>query len=102
MTVTSVATYHIGDLRRLTAAFSVGGVATDPTTLSFTMRAPDGTVTTYVYASDAELVRDSAGAFHVDWPVAQAGRHSYRFAGTGAAQEAGEGEFFALRKETGA
>lgn len=97
----TTAAYHIDDLRRLTAAFTVASVATDPSTLMFIMREPDGTETPYVYGTDAELVKDSTGNFHVDWPITQAGRHLYRWVGTGAAAEAGQAEFYALRKTAG-
>ena len=91
--------YDLGDTRRLSAAFTVAGnspPATDPTTLTFKMREPDGTVTTYVYVTDAEVVRDSLGNFHVDWLLAQVGRHTYRWVDTGTAAEADTGEFECL------
>ena len=95
----TVPAYDLGDTRRLSAAFTIAGnspAATDPTTLTFKMREPDGTVTTYVEGTDVELVKDSTGNFHVDWLLAQAGKHYYRWIGTGAAAEADTGEFEAL------
>ena len=92
--------HDVGDTRVLSAAFTVAGTPTDPTALSFVMRAPDGAETTYLWGTDDELVNDSTGNFHVDWPVAQAGRHHYRWIGTGAAAEADSGEFYALAKGT--
>jgi len=91
--------YDLGDTRRLSAAFTVAAnspTATDPTTLTFKMREPDGTITSYVKDTDSELVADSTGNFHVDWPIAQVGKHYYRWVGTGAAAEADTGEFEAL------
>ena len=91
--------YDLGDTRRLSAVFTVAAnspPATDPTTLTFKMREPDGTVTSYVEGTDAELVKDSTGNFHVDWLTAKAGRHVYRWIGTGAAAEADTGEFEVL------
>ena len=91
--------YDLGDTRRLSAAFNISAnspTATDPTTLTFSMREADGTVTSYVEGTDAELVRDSLGNFHVDWLLAQVGRHRYRWIGTGTAAEADTGEFESL------
>lgn len=93
--------YHIGDLRVLSAQFRVGTTLTDPSALTFEMLEPDGVKTTYTQGVDAELVKDGTGQFHVDWTIAKAGRHFIRWAGTGAAQEANEGEFYALPKGTG-
>ena len=60
------------------------------------MREPDGTVTSYLEGTDAELVKDGAGLFHVDWLLAQVGKHYFRWIGTGAAAEADGGEFESL------
>lgn len=91
----------IGSLKRLSATFKVNGMATDPAAVTFKLRDPAGTLTTYVYGTDAQLVRDSAGAFHVDWPVAAAGRHFVKWDGDGAADVAAQTEFWALRTNTG-
>ena len=92
--------YDLGDTRRLSAVYTVAAnspTATDPTTLTFSMREPDGTVTTYVYGgSPDQIVKNSTGNFHVDWLLAKVGRHSYRWIGTGAAAETDRGEFEAL------
>jgi len=91
--------YDIGDLRRLTAAFTVNAAPTDPTVTTFAMLEPDGVKTTYVHGQNAQLVRDSAGNFHVDWTLAKPGRHLYHWSGAGTATEAEAGEFWARRKE---
>lgn len=91
-----VAAYDLGDTRRLSANFKVATVDTDPTMLTFKMREPDGTVTTYVEGTNSELVKVSTGNFRVDWPIAKVGKHYYRWIGTGAAAEADTGEFEAL------
>lgn len=86
-------TYQVGSLVTLSAAFDVAGVATNPTATTFRIREPSGTVTTYLYGSDNELVRDSAGRFHVDWSATEAGEHRVHWQGTGAAQGAAFGAF---------
>src|SRR6266540_5929205 len=75
----------IGDRKPLTATFTnAAGTATDPTTTTFKIQKPDGTVTIYVYGVDTQLVRDSVGNFHVDYTFDTAGLWHYRFEGTGA------------------
>ena len=91
-------TYDIGDTRRLQATFKdINQELTDPTTVTFTMTEPDGIVTTYVKGTDAELVRNSLGVFHVDWPIAKQGRHAWSLAGTGTVAQKEEDEFYVKR-----
>lgn len=93
--------HDLGDLRRLSATFKdTAGAVTDPGTTTFVMREPDGVATTYVFPTNAELVKDSTGKFHVDWTIAKAGRHAWRFTGTvsGVVQSEGD-EFYARRQE---
>ena len=91
-------TYDIGDTRRLQATFKdINQALTDPTTVTFKMVEPDGAVTTYVFGTDSELVKDSTGVFHVDWPITKQGRHSWSMAGTGTVAQKEEGEFYVKR-----
>ena len=86
--------YQVGDKIRLSAAFTdIDSAAQDPGGVQFKIRAPDGTITTYIYSTDAELVKDSTGNYHVDYLIATAGRYRYRFAGVTTGQAADEGEF---------
>lgn len=82
--------YVIGALVRLTATFAVAGVNTDPTVVTFKIRVPSGTVTTYVYGVDAQLVKSATGVYYVDYTTTAAGDHAWRMAGTGAAIGAAE------------
>lgn len=93
--------YDSGDRIRLktSTAFNVDGVATDPTTITVQIKKPDGTVLTYVYGVDAEVVRDGVGLYHVDINLDQVGTWYYRFAGTGACVAAAETEFYVLESE---
>lgn len=86
-------TYEIGDGVHLTAAFDVGGQPTDPTVLTFLMHEPDGTITVYTLGTNVQLVRDTAGRFHVDWVCRMRGQHHYRYVGTGAAPAMKQGWF---------
>lgn len=80
-----VNTYEQGNLIRLTGSFidvSTGN-AIDPSIVKFRVKAPDGAMTEYRYGTNAELVKDSTGNYHVDLPADQAGRYTYRFFSTG-------------------
>ena len=95
--------YDIGDVRRLAVTFTnLSGANADPTGVSFSIRKPDGTVTAYVYGTDAELVKSATGIYYVDFAVTLSGRHVYRFVGTGAVSTAENGEFYARRNEAAA
>lgn len=86
--------FDTGDKVRLSAAFTdISGAAQDPGGVTFKIRAPDGTTTSYVYLTDAALVKDSTGNYHVDWVIATAGRYRYRFAGVTSGQAAAENVF---------
>lgn len=86
--------YQIGDLVRLTGNLATAaGVATDPTALTVTVQAPNGTQTQYVYGDDAFPVRAEAGEFYVDITPTAAGKWAYQFRSTGTGQAMDEGEF---------
>lgn len=53
---------------------------TDPDTLTFVIKSPvTATETEYVFGTDAQLVQDLEGQFHVDFDVAEAGTWFYRY-----------------------
>jgi len=84
--------YNIGDLVRISGAFATAaGVAIDPTTATLRVKDPAGNVT--VYTGD-QLTHDGVGAFHLDFSPTVAGKHAYRWEGTGAAQAVTETYFF--------
>ena len=72
---------------------TAAGVLTDPTTVTVKIRAPSGTVTTYVYGSDAEVVKDSVGVYHVEYTVTAAAIWHVRWNGTGACVASSEVSF---------
>jgi hypothetical protein len=92
--------YARGTVVNLEALFEVDGTPTDPDTLTVTVQDPDGVSTDYVYLTDAEVVRDSAGAFHMDLATldGELGRWTWRFQGTGSAEGVFEGEFYLVSK----
>lgn len=88
-----------GDLQRVSAVFkNAAGTATDPTAVNFKYTKPAGTTVTLVYLTDAALVKDSTGNYHVDLDVTDAGWWHYRFIGTGAVQAVDDGEFMVAPK----
>lgn len=92
--MTVIKTYDVGDLARLQAQFAdENNAATDPTTVTLKVRAPGGTVTTYVYETDEEVVKVSTGRFRAEIPVTAEGTWHYRWEGTGDVTAAGEKQF---------
>ena len=85
--------YDIGDLVRCTGTFASSGTNVNPDAIMFKVKTPAGVVTTLTYGTDAALVRDSTGVYHVDVSVAEAGEYVYRFWSTGTGQAASEGQF---------
>lgn len=89
-------TYDQNDLVRLPVTFkNAADVETDPTTVTFYFKAPSGTETTYIYGTDVEVVRDSAGVFHVDVLPDESGVWVWKWKGTGLVAQTDEGQFFA-------
>ena len=92
--------YDKGDLVRCTAAFTdAAGSAFDPDTVAFKSRNPVGSVTTYTYGVDAELVKDSTGNYHVDVDANRVGTWTVRFESTGTGQAAAESQFRIVESE---
>jgi hypothetical protein len=87
-------TYITGAVVRVSAPFRTSGVAVDPTTVQAKIRTPDGTVTTYTYGTDSQLVKDSTGNYHVDVTTTADGTHTVRFSSTGVGAAADEVAFF--------
>lgn len=81
--------YDIGDQPRATVTFTdLDGTTTDPSTVTCTVRKPDGTITEPVAAS-----AEPDGTWYADIPVDQAGTWRIRFEGTGALIAAVESRF---------
>ena len=90
--------YDVGDKIRLSVTFTSGVTPTDPTAVVCKVKEPDGTITTATYAL-AQIIKDSAGVYHYDTTIDQAGRHWYRFEGTGTVVAAAEADFMARESE---
>lgn len=94
--------YDIGDLVRVTGTFTnAAGTAIDPTTVKAQIMDPSGNVSTLVYGTDVAVVRDSAGVYHTDISIDEAGHWQVRWYATGTGQSAGESYFQVLRSRLG-
>ena len=86
-----------GDLVRLRGAFTnAGDLPADPTVVTVRYRPPGGAIVQKVYGADPEVVRESAGIYHIDVPITVGGTWTYRWIGTGAVQTADETSFAAM------
>src|SRR4030066_180526 len=70
--------YDKGKTIRLSALFTVGGVATDPTTVTLKVKKPRGGIVTYTYAL-AEITKDSTGNYHKDVVGHEAGTRYHQW-----------------------
>jgi len=85
--------YKMGQKVRVTCEFKVSDVLTDPTTVKCKIMDPSRNVTTYVYGTDAELVKDSTGLYHVDIVTDEVQEWNFRFEGTGSCVAVEESTF---------
>ena len=83
-------THDVGDKPRVTCTFTDVDTSTkvDPNTVSVTVTDPTGTATTYVYGTDAEVIRDSAGVYHTDVLLNIEGRWTVRWFSSGSYEAA--------------
>jgi len=91
--------YDIGDTVRMSVAFAVSGVATDPTTVTLSVKPPSGTVTSYTYAAGT-VTKSGTGAYYKDVTVSETGTWYYNFVGTGTVATAVESTFIVKTKKT--
>lgn len=93
--------FDVGDVVRVQSAFTVSGTATDPTTVTLSVKEPDGTVTSYTYAA-AEITKSTTGVYYKDISIDASGTWSYRWVGTGAVATAEEGQFLVRNQKVSA
>lgn len=72
---------------------TVTGGPVDPAVVLFKYEDPAGNLTTLTYLTDAALIRDSTGNYHVDIDCDEDGAWYWEWRGTGANQAADEGYF---------
>lgn len=91
--------YDIGDTVILTASFTDrDGTAVAPTGVTCLVKQPDGTVEDYIFGTDAEITNPAVGEYETAVPITQAGKHLFRYEGTGSNNAAEEG-FFLVRSQ---
>jgi hypothetical protein len=83
----------INDVIRLAVTFADGGTAVDPGAVTIKIRPPVGDIVTYVYGTDAALVRTATGAYRVDYEPTMHGTYQWRAIGSSTNKAAGEGTF---------
>lgn len=81
-TVTTRATMQVETLPHVTPTTFA---PYDPTTVTCTTLAPDGTTVTYTYGVDAALAKEAPGQYACQFLVNQIGLWSYRWKGISAA-----------------
>lgn len=75
---------YVNGLVRIAANFQdEDRVDVDPTTVTFKICNPFGTVTSYVYGTDAEVVKVNTGDYYVEYSPDVSGRWWYRWETTG-------------------
>lgn len=75
---------YVNDTKRIAINYQDDdGVDVDPDGVTFKLMSPRGTITTYVYGTDAELVRLNTGDYHVDVTPTESGRWHWRWISTG-------------------
>jgi len=98
-TVGILSTFDVGEPVQLQAEIKVDDVLTDPSSLQVQVKDPDGTVVSFTWPGDSEVVRDSVGLFRFDFPVLIAGRHVYRYNAIGLAEGVEEKSFLVKESE---
>lgn len=91
-----VKTYVTGNEAVLSAVFHQPGcspVYVDPDTVTLRVKDPSGNTTAYVYGTDVQVVQDSAGHYHANIDIDDAGTWYYRWEGDGSYKAAAEGTF---------
>ncbi len=91
-----------GDVARVTATFTDPDTDAhvDPDAVNFRVKAPDGTVTTFIYGVDAEIARESDGVYRLHVSVDQNGRYYIYCFSTGQGQAAEQAAIMALNDRT--
>ncbi len=90
---------HVNGNVRIAANFQdEDRVDVDPSTVTFKVMSPGGTITSYVYGTDAELVKVNTGDYYVEWSPNCSGRWYYRWETTGSGTtSAVEGSFVVVQ-----
>jgi hypothetical protein len=94
--------YDVGDAIRLSAVFyDEDGAPIDPTVITLKVKDLVPATLTYVYGTDAEVIKDRVGHYHADLTITGSGDGYwwFRWTGTGAAVAAEEEKFHVAKKQ---
>ena len=99
LVVASNYVFDVGDVVRSRGVFrnTSNRALVDPTDVYVQVEKPDGSITSYHYGIDLNVLRESIGSYTVDVPADQSGNWFVRFYSTGLGQAAQE-ERFGVRK----
>lgn len=90
--------YTQGEVVRVTGTFTNAvGSAVDPTTVRFSFKTPLGVTTTYLYGTDAQVVKSATGIYYVDVDADLSGVWRTRWKSTGTGKAAKE-SFFVVKE----
>lgn len=90
--------YPLGQAVTVTETFRVLGTPTNPTTVTYKLQDPEGTVTVYVFGVDTEVTNPSVGVYLLETPPCDIpGDWLYEIIGTGAVISTGSGNFTILQ-----
>jgi hypothetical protein len=92
-------TYDVGDSIRLSALFTVTGIAVDPTIIDLDVRDPSGNIGSFTFAGGG-VSKQAAGLFFRDVFINEHGQWWYRFFGSGTVIAADETYFLIERPVT--
>lgn len=85
----------VGNTARLSCSFTdENSQAADPTTVTVTIKPPNGPASIYT------PVRDGVGAYHYDLALTVAGDYGYRFKGIGAVVAQSPDQHFVVPRQT--
>ena len=92
--------YDYGDKVRTTGTFTnAAGTAIDPAVVKFSVKPPSGTVTTYTYGVDSEVVKSATGIYYIDTDLNEVGNWAVRAWSTGTGQASDETYFSVASSE---
>ena len=87
--------FDVGDVTRISVVFkNLAGTVVDPTVVKIRIKLPTNVELAYEYLIGAEVIKDSTGTYHMDYPITMDGMHYYKWTGTGAVYAAEESQFF--------
>lgn len=76
--------YYLGNEVTIFETFTIEGVPTDPTTVTFTVELPDQTTEVFVNGVDPEVTNPSVGYYELAYTPATVGVYQYNVVGAGA------------------